>query len=223
MRFAGEFDLPAGTETLEGSCYFQRVCFNVPLFPWKWVWAVFPNGAAFSAMIPFVGPHVLREGYEFYDSPALERATIPVRASAFFSPADATEVVEFDDVSIEPILDDDESAADDGAEDESAAEDGADDESAADNDDAGATHPDFEVRATTHDGEFVSFTASTYGHARNHIERPLFGGRVESHWSYNEFLVELDDLDGRIGDRHVSTATLGDGYGTLEYSTGLGL
>jgi hypothetical protein len=237
MRFAGEFDLPNGTETLEGSCYFQRVCFNVPLFPWKWVWAVFPNGAAFSAMIPFVGPHVLREGYEFYDSAALERATLPVRASAFFSPADSDDVVPFDDVSIEPILDDgtaDHLAGDGSGVADSLASDGsgAADSLASDgngtvdsvaSESDGDSHPDFEVEATTDDGDFVSFTASTYGHARNHIDRPLLGGRVQSHWSYNEFLVELDDLDGRVDDHHLSSATLGDGYGTLEYSTGLGL
>lgn len=198
LQFEGEFDLPNGTETLSGSAYFQRVCFNVPLFPWKWVWAVFADGAAFSAMIPFVGPHVLREGYEFYDSAALERATVPVRPSAFFAPADADDVVEFDDVSIEPILDDD-----------TAAEDG--------------SHPDFAVEATTDDGDVLSFTAASYGHARNHIDRPLLGGRFESHWSYNEFLVSLEDLDGHVDGQHLSRETLGDGYGTLEYSTGLGL
>jgi hypothetical protein len=204
MQFSGEFDLPRGTETLQGSCYFQRVCFNVPLFPWKWIWAVFPDGAAFSAMIPFVGPHVLREGYEFYDSSTLERGTVPIRASAFFSPAGDEDVVAFDDVTIEPLLEDD-----------------AFDPTASDR--APGEHPDFTVEATTDDGDFLSFTASTYGHARNHIDRPLLGGRVQSHWSYNEFLVELDDLDGRVDDRHLSTDTLGDGYGTLEYSTGLGL
>jgi len=204
MRFAGEFDLPRGTEALEGSCYFQRVCFNVPLFPWKWIWAVFPDGAAFSAMIPFVGPHVLRDGYEFYDSPTLERATVPIRASAFFSPADGDDVVAFDDVSIEPLLEGD-----------------AFDPTATDR--APGEHPDFDVEATTDDGDFLSFTASTYGHARNHIDRPLLDGRARSHWSYNEFLVELDDLDGRVDDHHLSADTLGDGYGTLEYSTGLGL
>jgi hypothetical protein len=206
MRFEGEFDLPAGTETLEGSCYFQRVCFNVPLYPWKWVWAVFPDGAAFSAIIPFVGPHVLREGYDFYESDALERATIPFRTSGFFSPADGGDVVRFDDITIEPVLEADTATV--------APE--------ADHSD-GDAHPDFEVEVSADTGEFVSFTASTYGHARNHIDRPILGGRLESHWSYNEFLFEMTDLDGRVGDQHVSTETMGQAYGTLEYSTGLGL
>jgi hypothetical protein len=231
LRFSGEFDLPRGTETLEGSCYFQRVCFNVPLFPWKWIWAVFPNGAAFSAMIPFVGPHVLREGYEFYGSSALERATIPVRASAFYSPADADDVVAFDDITIEPIYDDDafdpsavaEGHDGQGRDGEGPNGDPPDGDTADCDHESDVTHPDFAVEATTDDGDFVSFTASSYGHARNHIDRPLLGGRTSSHWSYNEFLVELDDLDGRVDDQHLSTATLGDGYGTLEYSTGLGL
>jgi len=208
MRFEGEFDLPAGRETLEGACYFQRVCFNVPLFPWKWIWALFPGGGAFSAMIPFVGPHVLRDGYGFYDSETLERASLPVRPSAFWSPGDGGDVVEFDDVSIEPVLDRPTLAAD-----------GAGEFDPADAD----AHPDFVVEATTDDGEFVEFQAATYGHARNHIDRPLLGGRLESHWSYNEYMFEMVDLDGRVGSTHLSAETVGDAYGTLEYSTGLGL
>ncbi|WP_227132732.1 hypothetical protein [Halorubellus salinus] len=206
MHFEGEFDLPAGTETLEGSCYFQRVCFNVPLYPWKWVWAVFPNGAAFSAIIPFLGPHVLREGYDFYESDALERATIPFRTSGFFSPADGGDVVRFDDISIEPVLEADTATV-------------APDADHADGD----AHPDFVVEVSNDDGNFVEFTASTYGHARNYIDRPLLGGRMESHWSYNEYLFEMTDLDGRVRDQHLSSDTMGDAYGTLEYSTGLGL
>ncbi|NHN43059.1 hypothetical protein G9C85_15690 [Halorubellus sp. JP-L1] len=223
MRFEGEFDLPAGREQLEGACYFQRVCFNVPLFPWKWIWAVFPDGGAFSAMIPFVGPHVLREGYGFYDSETLERASIPVRPSAFWSPGDGGDVVEFDDVTIEPVLDGPTVAADGtGDVDHAAAGSTATDPAAVDST-ASDAHPDFAVEATTDDGEFVEFRAETYGHARNHVDRPILGGRLESHWSYNEYMFQMTDLDGRVGDSHLSAETVGDAYGTLEYSTGLGL
>lgn len=192
MQFEGEFDLPRGTETLEGICYFQRVCLNVPLFPWKWIWAVFPDGTAFSAMIPYVGPQLLRKGYQFFSSNALERMTLPVQQSGMWDWGTSEKLVEFDTATVTPILD------------------------------SGA-HPDFAVRARNEQGDDVTFVADTYGHARNYIDRPILGGRLDSHWSYNEYLFRMAQLEGQISGRRVSAETMGQGFGTLEYSWGLGL
>jgi hypothetical protein len=41
FNFEGDFCHPNGTESLAGIGYFQRVCFNLPLPPWKWVYVVF--------------------------------------------------------------------------------------------------------------------------------------------------------------------------------------
>jgi len=190
MAFEGEFDLPGGRETLSGSCYFQRVCFDMPLFPWKWIWALFPDGSAFSAMIPFVGPQLFRRGYGFFDSTRLERLTIPLRQSGFWKWGDGSRV-EFDRVTIEPLLN-------------------------------AGEYPEFEVRVETDEGDYVSFVARTYGHARNWLERQRLGGLAESHWSYNEFMFRTVDLTGRVDGRRIDES-LGTGFGTLEYSTGLGV
>jgi hypothetical protein len=192
MEFEGEFELPDGTETLEGSCYFQRVCMNVPLFPWKWVWALFPDGTAFSAMIPYLGPQIFRKGYKFFSSNTLERMTIPVRQSGMWEWGESGEVIEFDSAEITPVLNEED-------------------------------HPDFEVRVSNDQGDYVSFHAGCYGHARNFLERPILGGRAESHWSYNEYMFRMEELQGRVDGRVITPEKLGQGYGTLEYSWGLGL
>lgn len=190
MEFEGEFDLPDGTETLSGSCYFQRVCFDVPLFPWKWIWAIFPDGTSFSVMIPFVGPQLLRRGYKFFSSNTLERLTVPVKQSGFWHWGTDDSRVDFDRATVEPNL-------------------------------HASGHPNFEVCAENDDGDYVSFEADTYGHARNWLDRLKLGGRFESHWSYNEFMFQMNDLSGRVSGQSISEDKLGDAFGTLEYSTGL--
>mgnify|MGYP000028731131 CR=1 FL=1 len=192
MEFEGEFDLPDGKETLSGSCYFQRVCFDMPLVPWKWIWAIFPDGTSFSALVPFLGPQLFRRGYEFFDSPRLERLTIPLKQDGFWHWGSGEGHVEFDRISIEPLLDSGE-------------------------------HPDFDVRVENDAGDYVRFVAQTYGHARNWLDRDRFGGRLSAHWSYNEFMFRMAGLAGRVGDRRIDEESMGAGFGTLEYSTGLGL
>ena len=192
MEFEGEFNLPDGPEQLSGICYFQRVCLNLPLFPWKWIWAFFPDGTAFSAFIPFLGPQVLRRGYRFFDSKRLERSTIPVRQSALWESSTGDRIVEFDSATIEPVFD-------------------------------GGPHPHFEVEVSDGDGSHVEFTATSYGHARNYIDRSLLGGLLDSHWSYNEYLFRMDDLQGTVEGKPITEETVGQGFGTLEYACGLGL
>jgi len=194
MQFEGEFDLPDtdGTESLDGLCYFQRVCMDVPLFPWKWVWAFFPDGTAFSVLVPYVGPQLFRSGYRFFSSNTLERATIPVRQTGLWDWGDRERLVEFDSVSVVPILD-------------------------------GGDHPDFTVRAENGRGEYVEFLASSYGHARSYIERPLLNDLTRTHWTYNEYMIRTDNLRGRIDGDVVDSSSMGQGFGTLEYSWGLGI
>jgi hypothetical protein len=192
MHFEGDFDLPGGRESLHGLCYFQRVCLNVPLFPWKWVWTFFPDGTVFSAYVPYIGLQLFRKGYRFFASNALERSTISVRPAGMWHWRRPSQLVRFDTAQVTPILDE-------------------------------GPHPNFAISARNRQGDFVNFTAVSYGHTRNYIDRPVLGGRVETHWSYNEYLFRMEDLHGSIGDRNISKETVGQGYGTLEYTWGLGL
>ncbi len=105
LRFAGEFTSPKGTESVEGIGYFQRVCFNVPLFPWKWIWTSFADGSIFSTTIPYAGLQLFRRRDRLYPD-ALERATLPAVNGGFFHPAGARDPVNFTKSSVTPTAGD---------------------------------------------------------------------------------------------------------------------
>lgn len=192
LQFKGDFVLPGGRETLEGLGYFHRACLNVPLFPWKWIWAFFPDGTAFSVMIPYIGPQLFRTGYQFFSHNRMERATIPLRQSGLWDWETAEPLVTFNTAHVKPVPDT-------------------------------GPHPNFAVRAGNEQGDQVRFVASTYGHVRNYLDRPVLEGLVESHWSYNEYLFRMEELKGCIVNEEVTDETMGQGFGTLEYTWGLAL
>ena len=193
MHFKGEFDLPVtGRETLEGICYFQRVCLNVPTFPWKWIWVLFPDGSLFSAFVPYIGLQLLRKGYTFFRSNVLEQATLPILPAGFWHGPGPSEEVLFNKASITPVLGE-------------------------------GPHPTFNITASNKQGDTLNFLAVPYGHTRYYVDRPLLGGRLASHWNYNEYMVRLERLDGCIQGKPISAGTTGQGFGSLEYTWGLGL
>jgi len=192
MNFKGEFDLPAtGKETMAGICYFQRVCLNVPTFPWKWIWSLFPDGSMFSAYVPYLGQNLFRKGYQFFDSNKKEQRSISIGAAGFWDWPGPSEQITFNKAEITPVL--------------------------------GDTHPTFEVDVSNKKGDFVKFLADTYGHTRFWIDRPIWGGRKESHWTYNEYMFRMENLEGSVQGRKISRETMGQAFGSLEYTWGLGL
>lgn len=192
MHFAGEFELPGGRESLDGICYFQRVCLNVPAFPWKWIWSVFPDGSIFSAYIPYVGLNLFRRGYQYFDSNRKEQAFVDIAAKGFWDwPGSAHEIV-FDKARITPVLKE-------------------------------GPHADFMVQVSNKQGDFLSFLAVAAGQTRCSLERPVSGGRFQTHWNYNEFMFRMEQLAGRVSGQPITRETMGQAYGSLEYTYGLGL
>jgi hypothetical protein len=191
MNFAGDFDLPTGREHLEGICYFQRVCLNVPTFPWKWIWSLFPDGSMFSAYVPYVGLNLLRRGYKFFASNRLEQATLPIAGAGFWDMPGPGQRINFDHASVTPILGQDK-------------------------------YPQFDVQVSNKQGDALAFLAAPYGHTHLYIDRPVWGSQ-ETHWSYNEYMFRMANLNGRIAGQPINAATMGQGFGNLEYSWGLGL
>lgn len=191
MNFAGEFDLPTGRERLEGLGYFQRVCLNVPTFPWKWIWALFPDGSMFTAYVPYVGLNLLRRGYRFFADERMEGTAVSISAAAFWDPAGPAERRRFNGVSVTPHL--------------------------------GDPFPYFEVRAGDPSGDYLNFRAAPYSRANMTLDRPLFGGWLRSHWNYNEYLFRMEEVNGRVNGQTVTLETMGQGFGNLEYTWGLGL
>lgn len=192
LNFRGRFELPTGVETLQGVGFFQRVCLNVPVFPWKWIWSIFPDGSIFTAYLPYIGLNLFRKGYRFFRSERLEGAALSIKPSATWIPPGPAAPIRFDRVSATPRL-------------------------------GRGPYPQFDVRAANAAGDHIAFTAATYGLSRFYIDRPVLGGLAETHWNYNEFMFRMDDLDGRIAARPISHATMGQAYGSFEYTYGLGL
>lgn len=192
MHFEGEFDLPGtGKERLAGYGYFQRVCLNVPPFPWKWIWALFPDGSMFSSYVPYVGRHLFRKGYQFFDSNRKEQATISLGGKSFWDWPDASERIWLaQHTRVTPVL-------------------------------GRGEHPQFEVSAGNKGGDFVQFTAVPYARTGFFLERPLWRGH--SHWNYNEYLFCMEDVQGQIQGRPINKESMGQGFGNLEYTWGLGL
>jgi hypothetical protein len=104
LHFQGQFELPTGPEALRGIGFFQRVCLNVPTFPWKWIWAAFPDQTIFTAYVPYLGLNLLRKGYKFFRSNRLEQAAIPIAQSAAWIPPGAAEPVKFNRMAATPVL-----------------------------------------------------------------------------------------------------------------------
>jgi len=104
LNFRGRFDLPEGPQTLQGIGFFQRVCLNVPTFPWKWIWAAFPDQTIFTAYVPYLGLNLFRKGYKFFRSNRLEQATLPITQSAAWIPPGGVEPVKFNRMAATPVL-----------------------------------------------------------------------------------------------------------------------
>lgn len=192
MNFEGEFDLPDGKEHLSGICYFQRPCVNAPLFPWKWIWSVFPDGTMFSAYIPYVGFNLLRKGYKFFGRERIEQTTLPIADAAFWDTPGPGDEILFNKASITPLL-------------------------------GLGPFPQFDVRVSNNAGDHLAFRAETYGHSYFYIDRPVLNNRLETHWSYSEYMFRMAQLSGQVAGKPVNHETMGQNYGNLEYAWGLGL
>ncbi len=192
IHFQGEFDLPGtGRETLQGVGYFQRVCLNVPPFPWKWLWAAFPDGSIFSSYVPYIGLNLFRGGHYFYGSNRKEQATIGISGKSFWDWSDASERIWLaQHTRVTPVL-------------------------------GRGQYPQFEVSARNKQGDFIQFTAVPHAHTGFFLERPFW--RWRSHWNYNEYLFRIENLQGQIQSRPINQASMGQGFGNLEYTWGLGL
>lgn len=104
LRFAGDFRLPDGPQQLEGVGFFQRVAMNVPVFPWKWIWAVLPDETVFSAYVPYVGRNLFRKRYEFCRTTRQEQMAASIAQSAVWIAPGNSEPLSFERVDVRPLL-----------------------------------------------------------------------------------------------------------------------
>jgi len=194
LQFAGRFGTPDGEEQLSGTGYFQRVCLDVPPFPWKWMWLTFDDDTFFSCFVPYAGPHLLRAG-DFYFPQRIEQAVQDFRAGGYVSWQNAgipRQKLDFSQVKVTPLLNQ-------------------------------QKHPHFLVDCRSPYGDFLSFRAVPYEHAQFLLRRPLLNGRFHSTYNYNEYLFQAQDVDGFVAGKRITAQTVGNGFGNCEYTWGLGI
>lgn len=210
LNFKGEFKHPNGLEELEGVGYFQRVCMNVPMFPWKWVWVVFddqyfededykekhPNQISmFSCFVPYFGLQNFRRSDSFF-SPWLERMVKPIIPTAYFNFADSDDEIVFD--TVEVIILDDNGTID-------------------------RKKPKLYIHAQSENGDYLKMIIQAHAHAQFLLDRRVIARIWQTMYNYNEFPIKVLKMRGKIGDRVLSKGTLGQGWGNLEYTWGMSL
>lgn len=103
FRFKGTFMSPSGTEELEGIGYFQRVCMNIPMFPWKWIYTVFEDGSVFSSFGPYIGLQILRRNNWWFPS-FIESATKNIFNTGYFYNNKTGETTQFQKISVNAFV-----------------------------------------------------------------------------------------------------------------------
>ncbi len=103
FKFKGEFKSPSGTEKHTGVGYFQRVLMNVPMQPWKWLYAVFEDGSIFSSFMLYFGIHNFRRDFYFYKQ-YFERKVFHVVPGAYLYDAKTHKTIKFNKATIVPKL-----------------------------------------------------------------------------------------------------------------------
>jgi hypothetical protein len=83
--------------------------------------------------------------------------------------------------------------------------------------------PEFMVECRSAAGDVLRYRIEPYGHARLTLDRRLLGGLWRSGFNYNEYMFRIRDLTGQVGGRPVNSSTVGNGFGNIEYTWGLGV
>jgi hypothetical protein len=83
--------------------------------------------------------------------------------------------------------------------------------------------PEFTVECHSAAGDHIAYRVEPYGHAQLKLGRRLFGGLYHSGFNYNEYMFRVRDLTGQVGGRPLNSATVGNGFGNIEYAWGFGV
>ncbi len=84
-------------------------------------------------------------------------------------------------------------------------------------------YPQFAVQCQAVNGDFIQYRLEPHAHTGFLLDRPLWRGLWKTRFNYNEYLFHIRDLSGRIAGRPLNEKKLGQGFGNLEYTWGLGL
>lgn len=80
---------------------------------------------------------------------------------------------------------------------------------------------DFFIKVRMDDGDYLEMKVSSHGHSQFTLDSRKLGKAWEAKYIYNEYMVELDNIKGKITGKPIND--LGKGWGNIEYTHGMGL
>jgi hypothetical protein len=84
-------------------------------------------------------------------------------------------------------------------------------------------NPDFYIEATMDDGDFLRFKLKSHGHAQFTLDRRIIKHLWQSKYFYDEYMVKVVGVKGKIGGKKFDTNEHGQGWGNIEYTHGMSL
>ncbi len=87
----------------------------------------------------------------------------------------------------------------------------------------GSEFPEFDVTCRANSGDHFSFRLLPHAHAQVLLDRRIFGGLWFSRYNYNEYLFRMGNVQGEIAGMKLTPQTVGNGWGNIEYTWGMGL
>jgi hypothetical protein len=82
-------------------------------------------------------------------------------------------------------------------------------------------YPDFLIECRSSAGDYLTYRAVSYSHAQVLLDERILKV-VPMRYNYNEYMFQIEDLAGQVGGRPVNKKTVGQGFGNIEYTWGLG-
>ncbi len=189
FRFEGDFEYNNEIHSHHGLGYFQRVCMNIPMFPWKWVFIYFKDKSILSFFGGYIAPHIFRRKSRFARD-RLENFYHPMQLSGYLHLENEKKLIKFDKVKITDKI----------------------------SKKRELTH--LIIKAENLNGDVIKVKCKIHSHAQFLLDKKFFSEKLYSRHNYNEFILEVINLTGTVGDKELSIEKLGEGWGNHEYTWG---
>lgn len=84
-------------------------------------------------------------------------------------------------------------------------------------------NPDFFIEAKMENGDFLRLKLLSHGHTQFSIDRKILKELMTSKYVYNEYMVKVSKVIGKLDGKKFNTQIHGQGWGNIEYTHGMSL
>ncbi|MCH8905794.1 MAG: hypothetical protein IH840_01795 [Candidatus Heimdallarchaeota archaeon] len=87
----------------------------------------------------------------------------------------------------------------------------------------GNDHPNFIVKAESLNGDKILLRYRSHNHAQFLLDRRIFQRLWQTKFNYNEYMIEVVKMTGKIDGKPLNMKVIGKGWGNMEYCWGMSL